>query len=98
MSECGKARTLESTPGPPINLKLLASTTSQIKIGWEPPANPNGILTSYHVYCNDIPMEQTYELQALIVGLQSATSFDISVCASTCIGIEANKFLRKLNT
>lgn len=85
-SESTSARTLEWMPSAPQNLKLLAATTSQIKVSWEPPATPNGILSGYHVYCNDILIEQTNELQSLISGLHPSTLFEVSVCASTSRG------------
>lgn len=39
-----------SVPGPPVKLQVLGCTISQLKIGWEPPAQCNGIIKGYYVY------------------------------------------------
>lgn len=37
-------------PGPPTELRILGSTITQLKIGWDPPDNPNGVLREYYIY------------------------------------------------
>jgi hypothetical protein len=41
-------------PGAPQNLRILGSTTSQLKVGWEPPEDPNGVLKGYYVYNGEL--------------------------------------------
>ena len=37
-------------PGPPFQLEVLVLSCTQIKVGWQPPADPRGVLRSYYVY------------------------------------------------
>ena len=36
-------------PDEPAGLKVVAVTTTQVKVGWEPPERPNGTLKGYYV-------------------------------------------------
>lgn len=79
-------KTDESTPSEPNNLKAINSTTSIIKISWEPPSRMNGIFKGYFVYNGENLVEQTNDLTAIISGLQADNSYDLYVCASTSKG------------
>ncbi len=37
-------------PGPPLQLQVLVASTTQIKVGWQPPAESHGGIRAYHVY------------------------------------------------
>ena len=37
-------------PDPPENVHVVATTTTQCRVSWEPPAQTNGILKGYYVY------------------------------------------------
>jgi hypothetical protein len=43
-------QTAESTPTAPLNLNGVALSTTVIRLVWEPPQTPNGIITRYTVY------------------------------------------------
>ncbi|XP_033764202.1 uncharacterized protein LOC117345255 isoform X3 [Pecten maximus] len=78
--------TEESVPSAPQNLRVLGCTITQLKIGWDPPDHPNGVLKGYTVYQGDRVVENTTELVCIISGLQASTSYDIEVCAATARG------------
>ncbi|XP_064649082.1 uncharacterized protein LOC135501149 isoform X2 [Lineus longissimus] len=86
LSETITITTEESVPGPPTHLRMAGSTTTQLKVVWEPPDVPNGILKGYYVYQGRQLVESTYELSSIITGLQPSTSYEIQVCASTAKG------------
>lgn len=44
-----KITTLESDPGPVLNLQVNPMGPDSIRTNWQPPANPNGIITGYEV-------------------------------------------------
>ena len=37
-------------PGPPIHLQVVAASSRQLKLSWQPPEEPRGVLRGYHVY------------------------------------------------
>ena len=39
-----------AVPGPPQNVRILGNTTTQLKVGWDPPGETNGQLKGYYVY------------------------------------------------
>ncbi|XP_013414225.1 uncharacterized protein LOC106176403 isoform X2 [Lingula anatina] len=85
-SEPVRVITDESVPTPPQNFRILGSTTTQIKVGWEPPESANGHLKGYHVYLGKKEVDFVHELSCIISGLAPHTSYDISVCAVTVKG------------
>ncbi|CAH1785419.1 unnamed protein product [Owenia fusiformis] len=78
--------TEESVPEAPTNLRFLGSTTTQLKVGWEPPENSNGQLKNYFVYQGNSCVDHTTELSAIISGLHPNTTYEVHVCASTSKG------------
>ena len=50
LSEAVTVTTEEAIPGPPENVRVIGATTTQLKIGWDPPHRSNGILKGYYVY------------------------------------------------
>jgi hypothetical protein len=89
-SEATRAQTLESLPSAPINLRLLTATTTQLKVSWDPPEHPNGVLGPYYVYNGDCLIDQTAETQFVIAALQPSTDVEVAVCASTNVGKETS--------
>lgn len=79
-------QTDESLPGEPLNLKCAGSTTSLLKIMWDPPENINGLLKGYFIFNGQIFIEQTNDLMYILQGLSPATSYDIYICAATSKG------------
>ena len=41
---------LFSVPSPPQNVRILGSTITQLKVGWDPPEDYNGVLKGYYVF------------------------------------------------
>lgn len=76
----------EDVPGEPSNVKVVAATTSQLKIGWDPPEEFCGIIKSYYVYLGGALHESTLELSSIISGLTANTAYDVAVCAATSKG------------
>ena len=54
----------DAVPSEPLNPNVLtiSGSPTELLVTWDPPAEPNGIILSYTVYCYDQPME---EYQAL---------------------------------
>ena len=50
LSESVTVTTDEAPPDAPTNVRILAATTTQLKLGWDPPLHPNGVLKGYYVY------------------------------------------------
>ncbi|CAH1251052.1 PTPRB [Branchiostoma lanceolatum] len=46
-TEYGPVRTLEEPPGPVSNLTLVAPSSTMLQVSWQPPSEPNGVITSY---------------------------------------------------
>ncbi|XP_078584040.1 phosphatidylinositol phosphatase PTPRQ-like isoform X2 [Branchiostoma floridae x Branchiostoma japonicum] len=47
--EYGPERTLEEPPGPVSNLTLVATSSTTLQVSWQPPEEPNGVITSYTI-------------------------------------------------
>nr|CAI5821256.1 unnamed protein product [Callosobruchus analis] len=43
-------QTEEDLPGPPADIKAVASSSQSLKVSWLPPVEPNGIVTKYTLY------------------------------------------------
>ncbi|GFO49572.1 usherin, partial [Plakobranchus ocellatus] len=76
-SETSSATTEEDLPEAPQNIRILGATISQLKVGWDPPENFNGISKGYYVYHGKIMVEHTLELSAIISGLSANTVYEI---------------------
>ncbi|XP_028413448.1 tyrosine-protein phosphatase Lar-like isoform X5 [Dendronephthya gigantea] len=44
-----KARTNEHVPSAPTSVKIISVSSSQLNIKWQPPADPNGVITGYYI-------------------------------------------------
>lgn len=75
------AQTEDAPPDAPEALRVLGSTTSQLRVGWAPPQYHNGGLKGYIIYNGKHQVDTTPELNAIVSGLSPATSFQIFVCA-----------------
>ncbi|GFR92056.1 usherin [Elysia marginata] len=85
-SEASTATTEEDLPESPQNMRILGATISQLKVGWDPPENFNGVSKGYYVYHGKTMIEHTMELSAIISGLSANTVYEIQVCAATSKG------------
>ena len=80
--------TPESVPGAPQSLHCLNRTTSQIKVGWEPPELTNGVLMCYHVTIRGrkvslAPFQETQDTYFILSGLLPGTEYKFQVYAVT---------------
>lgn len=92
------ATTDEWVPTEPLNLKVAGSTSTLLKITWDPPDKLNGLMKGYYVYNGATLVEQTYDLMSIVTGLQPSSSYEISVCASTSKGKGARASVRASTT
>ncbi|XP_033096013.1 uncharacterized protein LOC117100434 isoform X3 [Anneissia japonica] len=81
LSDVVEVATEECAPDAPEALRILAVSTSQIRIGWSPPALINGGLKGYVVYNGKQQVEVTTELCCTLSALAPSTKYDIYVCA-----------------
>ncbi|KAL4219247.1 hypothetical protein ACF0H5_021829 [Mactra antiquata] len=78
--------TEEAVPGPPQSVRVLGATITQLKIGWDPPAESNGVLKGYYVFIDDKEVMHTIENSVILTGLTANTTYDVEVCAATAKG------------
>ena len=88
--------------GPPRSLSLLGKNENSLKISWEPPLVPNGVIIEYHVSASPVssyslssvaqPMEWVFpngSLTADLLGLQPGTGYNVTVRVKTTDGYGA---------
>ncbi|KAL8562936.1 hypothetical protein ACOMHN_004628 [Nucella lapillus] len=85
-SEPVPVTTEEDLPGPPSSVQVLGCTISQLKVGWEPPEQCNGVIKGYYVYQGRGMVEHTTDLTSIITGLSANTTYEVQVCAATSKG------------
>jgi hypothetical protein len=85
-SDSVRVQTLESRPSAPVNLRTLAATTTQLKLGWDAPEKTNGNLKGYFIYKDEDPLDFTNIESFILTGLQPSSTYEISVCASNSEG------------
>ena len=79
-------------PGPPSNVQLVAINSSTLMLSWEPPQEPNGVLTGYSYTCKqtsssmDLETLKTTVTSVLITELSPFTIYTCFVSASTTAG------------
>ena len=74
--------------------RVLGVSTTLVRVVWDPPEKTNGTLKNYFIYNGDTFVEQTNDLTCTINGLQSATGYDLYVCASNNAGKSDKASLR----
>lgn len=89
-----------AVPGPPSNVATTSTDTS-INITWSPPLDPNGLLLSYSInltlnstyaqylssYVSTISVVPQDTLSSTLSGLLPFAGYDISLQASTSVGL-----------
>eukprot|EP00116_Pleurobrachia_bachei_P008778 sb/3469040/ len=93
----GTENTIQFTPGPPQSLEVVPVTSSSLRLNWEQPIYPNGLIEHYIVYyqCTnvvDCPLLST-EVQSqsenptyLLTDLHEYTEYKVYVAAVTGAG------------
>ncbi|KAK3880677.1 hypothetical protein Pcinc_014835 [Petrolisthes cinctipes] len=86
--QCQKETTDEDKPGPPSTTTATALSPSSIKVSWEPPKIPNGIITEYLIEWNlsDVTVSGT-TTEYNVTDLIECILYDFSVTASTKKGL-----------
>ncbi|XP_055334762.1 protein sidekick-like [Paramacrobiotus metropolitanus] len=90
--------TMEDTPGPVHNLHVFDIRDRSIKLSWNIPEHPNGIVTDFVIECGQFEMEtnatinvQKFRLEGwrrsfTIESLQPQTNYALKVLAETKVG------------
>ncbi|KAK5865788.1 hypothetical protein PBY51_020030 [Eleginops maclovinus] len=88
-------RTKEDVPGPPVRMVFPEVRLSSVRVVWQPPTNPNGIILGYQIsYCLDSRDPQrwtTVEVgstarQFTVTGLSSEQAYVFRLTARTAVG------------
>jgi hypothetical protein len=91
-----RIKTVETAPGPVQNLTFESTSSSSVRITWEEPAVPNGLIQSYKVMYGDvndsstIPKTTTSKYVTLSQ-LEEETPYIVSVRARTSAGYGENE-------
>ncbi|XP_007898569.2 uncharacterized protein LOC103183109 [Callorhinchus milii] len=75
-----------SVSSQPLRLRLVGCTPTQVKLGWNPPAQSNGVIKYYLVQKGEQAIETTSQLTCIVSGLTPSTSYEFGVCAVTSRG------------
>lgn len=65
-----------SAPSSPLNLTLVQVGDSLVKLKWEAPEQPNGVIQGYHVYILDVSLNKT-KVQK-VINLQRTMEFTVN--------------------
>ncbi|XP_052437936.1 phosphatidylinositol phosphatase PTPRQ isoform X2 [Carassius gibelio] len=84
-------KTTEQVPSSVQNVSYQNLTSTSIRVTWEPPLNPNGKLTHYTVYAQNLLTNQQLRQTAdttteVLTGLDKYSSYKVRVAASTAVG------------
>ncbi|XP_043119890.1 LOW QUALITY PROTEIN: phosphatidylinositol phosphatase PTPRQ [Puntigrus tetrazona] len=86
-----KVKTTEQVPSSVQNVSYQNLTSTSIRVTWEPPLNPNGKITHYTVYAQNLLTKQQLQQMAntttaVLTGLDKHSSYKVCVTASTAVG------------
>eukprot|EP00112_Aurelia_sp_Birch-Aquarium-sp1_P016609 Seg378.26 transcript_id=Seg378.26/GoldUCD/mRNA.D3Y31 product=Usherin protein_id=Seg378.26/GoldUCD/D3Y31 len=77
----------ESVPSAPQNARVLGRTTTQMKIGWDPPESPNGIVKGFQIYQpGKAGFTETKDLSHIFINLIPSTEYTFEIYALTSVG------------
>ncbi|XP_039510303.1 phosphatidylinositol phosphatase PTPRQ [Pimephales promelas] len=84
-------KTTEQVPSSVQNVSYQNLTSTSIRVTWEPPLNPNGKITHYAMYAQNLLTNQELRLMtdnttAVLTGLDKYSSYKVRVAASTAVG------------
>lgn len=97
---CLRARFLFSVPGPPSNVEAVPVSLKTIRVLWDPPSEPNGIIITYRLFYSKAisgpPVTNADKVTEVSVAgnstskilakLESITEYFFWVKASTSVG------------
>jgi hypothetical protein len=98
-----RIKTVEIAPGPVQNLTFESTSSSSVRITWEEPAVPNGVIHSYKVLYGDVNdsstlSKTTTSKYATLYRLEEETPYIVSVRARTSAGYGENKSIVVFST
>ncbi|XP_058239892.1 uncharacterized protein LOC131348736 isoform X2 [Hemibagrus wyckioides] len=75
-----RVKGVELRPGPPQDLCVISCTATEVRLKW---AEPEGVIKpgSFQVYCDNVLLETTTELETIVRSLSPSTTYTISICA-----------------
>ncbi|XP_067276105.1 phosphatidylinositol phosphatase PTPRQ isoform X2 [Pseudorasbora parva] len=84
-------KTTEQVPSSVQNVSYQNLTSTSIRVTWVPPLNPNGKITHYAVYAQNLLTNQkliqmSNITTAVLTGLDKHSSYKVCVAASTAVG------------
>uniref|UniRef100_A0AAQ4R332 Sidekick cell adhesion molecule 1a n=1 Tax=Gasterosteus aculeatus aculeatus TaxID=481459 RepID=A0AAQ4R332_GASAC len=100
-------RTKEDVPGPPVRMVFPEVRLSSIRVVWQPPTNPNGIILGYQIsYCSDSRDPRrwtTVEVgsnarQFTVTGLSPEQAYVFRLTARTAVGWGAEQEAQVVTT
>uniref|UniRef100_A0A8C9TAU7 Protein tyrosine phosphatase receptor type Q n=1 Tax=Scleropages formosus TaxID=113540 RepID=A0A8C9TAU7_SCLFO len=89
-----REKTREQVPSAVQSVSYQNISTTSILLSWEPPLNPNGLITHYTVYVLDLGSQEAFQrvmnkTSILLTGLKKYTKYKVRVAASTAAGESA---------
>uniref|UniRef100_A0A673BA31 Receptor-type tyrosine-protein phosphatase F n=1 Tax=Sphaeramia orbicularis TaxID=375764 RepID=A0A673BA31_9TELE len=96
-----EARTAQSTPSaPPQEVNLVSLSSTSLKVSWvaPPAASRHGAIVRYTVSYQALAGEDTERHEAIIGGLQSETTYSVTVAAYTTKGDGARSKAKVITT
>ncbi|KAK7076289.1 ATP-dependent DNA helicase chl1, partial [Halocaridina rubra] len=101
--------TPEGKPGPVDSLDAIPMGSSAFFLIWKKPKQPNGILTGYHIYYQDVdgtnigvvserdpPIQDPLVTRAKLASLKPATKYRITIKARTKIGEGSPYYIERM--
>ncbi|XP_028413457.1 titin-like isoform X1 [Dendronephthya gigantea] len=103
------SRTNESLPSAPASVKIISVSSSQLNITWQPPADPNGVITGYYITWRMIKNDLDQSVNVLtrissalsaktrmhsIQNLEPYSVYNVSLNAQTRIGNGPQVFVK----
>ncbi|XP_053319639.1 phosphatidylinositol phosphatase PTPRQ [Spea bombifrons] len=84
-------RTSEQVPSSVQNIRYQNISSTSVMVYWDPPLEPNGMITHYTVYAMELHTSKAFRLSTsnnsiLITGLKMYTDYKMRVTASTTAG------------
>ncbi|KAG7157810.1 Neuroglian-like 2 [Homarus americanus] len=108
-SESISFNTPEGKPGPVDYLDAIPMGSSAFFLLWKKPKQPNGILTGYHIYFQEVdgtsigiqserdpPINDHTVTRAKLASLKPATKYRITVVARTAMGLGSTYYIERM--
>lgn len=81
-------------PSEPENFKVVDASLTEVKLTWNEPSEPNGIITEYLLKYNSIPSDESYsktlvsgKRMFVLKGLTAGGRYLFKLAAATKVGV-----------